>query len=271
MIRRHVLFAVALGLITTGLAAQDYASMTREQKAVVIDGTREAWRLQWETLPQLACGPDDLEVALSCQCSGFAYGESGRLALVRMRPGHPQERLALAPFFKGQGAPAGGGLAVLQRWRPIPAAAHDEDDDWHHAADFDFLARVQARGAAVIMKFGDYNHDGHASEFLLQVGLHPCGRPRMALVGVSRRNPRLHAFASAEMPEQPLLLPAESWAALLKGTKPVQVEEDSCDDPGAEAATSSTVTIQHGVFHVRRESRPCPKTGDGESGVGAGR
>jgi hypothetical protein len=188
-----------------------------------------------------------------------------------MRPGHPQERLALAPFFKDQGAPAAGGLAVLQRWRPIPAAAHDEDDDWHHAADFDFLARVQARGATGIMKFGDYNHDGRASEFLLQVGLRPCGRPRMALIGVSRRNPRLHAFASAETPEQPLLLPAESWAALLKGTKPVQVQEDSCDDPGTEAATSSTVTIQGGVFHVRRESRPCPKTDDGESGASAGR
>ena len=141
--------------------------MTRQQKAVMVDGTREAWRLQWETLPQVACGTDDLEAALSCQCSGFAYGEMGRLALVRMRAGHPQERLELAPFFKDQGAPVAGGVAVLQHWRPIPAAAHDEDDDWHHAADFDFLKRVEERGTADLMKFGDYNHDGK-SDVLFQ-------------------------------------------------------------------------------------------------------
>src|SRR5580765_7536557 len=213
MIRRQHWFAAIGCLLATGMEAQDYASMIREQKAVMINGARESWRLQWDSLPQSACGLEDLEVALTCQCAGFAYGETGRLTLVRLRPGHPQERLELAPFFKDQGSPAAAGMAVLQRWRPIPAAAHDEDDDWHHAADFDFLKRVQARGSSDLMRFGDYNHDGRASEFLLQVGLRPCGRAQMVLVGVSRRNPQLHVFATAEAPEQPLVLPVETWSA----------------------------------------------------------
>jgi hypothetical protein len=270
MIRRSYWFAAAGGLFAVALWAQDYASMTRQQKAVVVNGTRESWRLQWETLPEVACGTDDLEVALSCQCSGFAYGEMGRLALVRMRAGHPQERLELAPFFKDQGAPGARGVAVLQHWRPIPAAAHDEEDDWHHAADFDFLKRVQSRGTADLMKLGDYNHDGRANEFLLQVGLRPCGRPQMILVGVSRRNPQLHVFATAESPEQPLVLPAETWAALLAGTRPARFPEASCGDTGVESEITSIVTIQNGIFHLQRQSRPCPTPGDGESGETSG-
>jgi hypothetical protein len=254
-----LLTAMAGSLFAATLAAQDYASMTREQKAVVVNGVRESWRLQWETIPQSTCGVEDLEVALACPCAGFAYGEAGRLALVRMRAGHPQERLELAPFFKDQGAPGSPGLAVLQHRRPIPAAAHDEDDDWHHAADFDFRKRVDARGPTELMKFGDYNHDGRASEFLLQVGVRPCGLPRMILVGVSRFTPQLHVFASAELPEQPLVLPATVWAALLKGTRPVHAVESGCDDPDS-GGTETTVDVwaQRGVLHARRESAPCP-------------
>jgi hypothetical protein len=264
------LFAAATGcLLTASAAAQEYTSLVREQKAVLVGGVRETWRLQWDAPPLPACGPEDLEVALGCQCTGFAYGEAGKPTLMRLRRGHAPERLELAPFFKGQGAPGGAGMAVLQRWRPKPAAAHDEDDDWHHAADFDFMKRVQARGEADLLRFGDYTHDGRASEFLLQVGLRPCGRPQLVLVGVSRFNPRLHVFAAAEAPAEPLVLPAEAWAALRKGTKPVQTVESSCADPGSEVESTLTVSVQRGVFHLQRESKSCPRpSGDGEANSG---
>lgn len=259
---------IASGLLAAHLAlafsaatvAQDYASLVREQKSVMIAGVRESWRLQWESAPLPACGTDDLEVALGCQCTGFAYGEAGRPTLVRLRHGHPAERLELAPFFKDQGAPAPAGSAVLAHWRPVPAAAHDENDDWHHAADFNFLERVQARGPVELLKFGDYNHDGRASEFLLQVGLRPCGRPRLVLVGVSARNPRLHVFASAEAPDQPLVLPATAWAAVLSSPKASRTVETSCTDPDSTSESTVDVAAQHGVFRVHRESRPCPRS-----------
>jgi len=260
---------LASGLIGATLAlsfnaatvAEDYASLVREQRAVMVGGVRESWRLQWESAPLPACGTEDLEVALGCQCTGFAYGEAGRPTLVRLRPGHPAERLELAPFFKDQGAPGPAGTGVLAHWRPIPAAAHDEEDDWHHAADFDFLKRVQARGPVELLEFGDYNHDGRASEFLLQVGLRPCGRPQLVLIGVSARNPHLHVFASAEAPDQPLMLPAAAWAAVLASPRPTHTVEASCADPDSTSEAWVDVAARHGVFHVRRESRACPRAG----------
>jgi hypothetical protein len=258
---RAVAIAMAAGLLAASVTAEDYPSLIREQRAVMIDGIREAWRLQWDAPPQSACGPEDLEVALACPCRGFAYGESGKLALLRMRSGAPPERLELAPFFKDLGVAGAEGAAVVQRWRPIPAAAHDEEDDWHHAADFDFLKRIRARGPSTVMKFGDYNHDGRASELLLQVGTHPCGTQQLVLVGVSRYNPHLHVFAAAEAPAQPLVLSGAAWAAVLKNPKPAPVVETSCDVPENDTETLVIVAVRQGAFHVRRESRPCPKDG----------
>ena len=260
-IRRTFAIGAAGLLFAASVAADDYTSLIREQRAVVIAGVREAWRLQWDASPQSACGPEDLEVALACPCSGFAYGESGKLALVRTRHGATPERLELTPFFTNTGVAGAQGAAVVQRWRPIPAAAHDEEDDWHHAADFDFLKRIQARGLSTIMKLGDYSHDGQASEFLLQVGTHPCGTQQFVLVGVSRYNPHLHVFAAAEAPAQPLVLPGAAWAALLKNPKPAPIVETNCDVPGTDTETVLTVAVRHGAFHMQRESRPCPKDG----------
>jgi len=150
--------------------------VVREQQAVMINGVREVWRLEWAAAPLTACGPEDVEAALACPCAGFAYGEAGQLSLVRTRPGAAEERLELTSFFRPDALPVRGNLAVLQHWLPIPATADNEDDDWHHASDINFLQRVRARGAAGIMRLADYNHDGLAGEFLLQIGTRPCGR-----------------------------------------------------------------------------------------------
>ena len=260
-IGKSVATAAAVWLVAATAGAADAVSLVRAQKALVVNGARESWRLQWDAEPESACGPEDMAVALACPCSGFAYGEAGKLVLVRMRKGTTPERLELASFFKGQGAPGASDSAVLQRWQPIPAAAHDEEDDWHHAADFDFMKRVHARESTEVLKLADYNHDGQATEFLLQVGAGGCGKHRMVLVGVSRYNPRLHVFASAGAPDQPLTLLAAVWAAVLRSPKPAHVMESSCDDPGRAVESSLTVAARRGVFHVKREARACPKDG----------
>ena len=259
---KSVVTAAAAWLFAAAAGAADAVSLVRAQKTLVVNGARESWRLQWDAVPDSACGPEDMAVALACPCSGFAYGEVGKLVLVRMRKGTTPERLELASFFQGQGAPGsvgGAGDAVVQRWRPKPATAHDEEDDWHHAADFDFIKRVHARGSTEVLKLADYNHDGQATEFLLQVGAGGCGKHQMVLVGVSRYNPHLHVFASAEAPDQPLTLLAPVWAAVLRSPKPAHVMESSCDDPEREVESSLTVAARRGVFHVQRETRACPK------------
>jgi hypothetical protein len=246
-------------LFAAGVAAAPVASLIREQKMVVVDGVKESWRLEWEAPPVSTCGAEDVDTAMSCPCSGFAYGEAGALSLVRLRPGASEERLALAPYFRDHGIPGAAGAAVLQRWRPIPATVHSEDDDWRHATDWNFLQRVRARPSAEVMRTADYNHDGRASEFLMQVGTRPCGRQAMVLVGVSRFNPRLHVFASAEAPNVPLELAPRTWEAVRRSDKPVHVIEWPCGDQAGDVESMATVAVRRGIFHVQREDRPCAK------------
>jgi hypothetical protein len=259
--RRHthglIVVAGAIALLAHGITGADPASVVREQKVVGINGAREIWRLEWNAAPVSVCGADEVATALSCPCSGFAYGEAGQLSLVRQRPGAAEERLELTSFFKSDAVPVAGGLAVLQRWRPIPASADDEDDDWHHASDLNFLQRVRARGAAPVMRTADYNHDGVASEFLLQVGTRPCGKHVMVLVGVSRLNQRLHVFASAEAPDTPLELGPRVWEAVHKNANPVRVVEWPCGSRADEVESTVAVAVRRGIFHVQRETRPC--------------
>lgn len=259
----HGLIVVAATACLLGMSnpAVADASLVREQKTVVINGVRETWRLEWQATPLSVCGADDVETALACPCSGFAYGEAGKLSLVRARPGATAERLELTPHFKGNEVPGAGGLAVLQRWRPIPAMIHSEDDDWRHASDFNFLKRVQARAPSELMRIADYNHDGRASEFLLQLGNKPCGKHMLVLVGVSRFNPQLHLFASAEAPDTPLVLGSRAWEAVRKSIKPGRVVEWSCADHTSAVESTVTVAVHGGVFHVQREDRPCPQEG----------
>ena len=55
------------------------------------------------------------------------------------------------------------------------------------------------------MPLGDYDRDGRATEFVLQVDAGPCGHDTSLVVGISRDTPRLHAFGTAESPDEPLV------------------------------------------------------------------
>jgi hypothetical protein len=252
---------LSVGLPSPGIYAAELADLVREQHAVQVHGAYETWKLEWDALPASACGPDDVAVALACPCSGFAYGEAGHLLLVRLRPGANREVLDLTDFYRHELLPVPGNLAVLQRWLPVPATAHDEDDDWHHASDFNFLARVRSRGAAPVMRIGDYNHDGEASEFLLQVGAQGCGQHLMVLVGVSKYNARAHVFASADAPEAPLELDAQTWEAVRRSAQPIRILESRCDGHAGQVESEVRVEARRGIFHVQRATHLCAGTG----------
>lgn len=166
---------------------------------MVVDGVAETWRLQWELYPDVVCGADEAEMSLTCPCSGFAYGEEGRLTLVRTRPGADSERLELGPLFIHEELP-GSGPAVLRRWPPRPVGPNS---DFDRGADESFVSQVRLRGSTDVMKLTDYDRDERATEFLLQVGTEPCGKHQMVVIGVSRRNPHLHVFSSVEHPQRP--------------------------------------------------------------------
>jgi len=73
--------------------------VVREQRTVIVDEAKEKWQLVWDGKPSTVCGPDEVYMAITCPCSGWAYAEYGKLFLVRSRGGHEIERVDLRPLF----------------------------------------------------------------------------------------------------------------------------------------------------------------------------
>jgi hypothetical protein len=81
---------------TLGSAAERYV---REQRTVFVGSVREVWQLRWSGKPSPVCGAENVDEAVVCPCAGFAYGEAGKLTLVRIRGGREIEGMDLGPFY----------------------------------------------------------------------------------------------------------------------------------------------------------------------------
>ena len=233
--------------------------LVREERTVIVNGVREIWRLEWDGPSEIACGADSPSVSLTCPCSGFAYGEQGKLVLIRTLLTGQAEKLDLGPLFVRDEMPGNVvGPAVLQRWPPnYPPKGNDIDIG---GADPEFMSEAVRRGSTDVMRFADYDHDGMATEFLLQVGTLPCGKHQMVLVGISKRNPHLHVFSSVEAPQTPLMLGAWQWDALLKAKGPINTVSWPCGDHGSELEWTDEVSAQDGLLHDVKRSRKCTQS-----------
>ena len=245
-----------MALIATPLLAAAAREVVREQRSFTVAGSKEVWRLIWCGTPNdnNGCGPADPEMATTCPCSGVAYAQSGDLVLERERPGARPERLPLTPLFAGSGLLVNEKrlVAVLPRW---PAPLHDIGNSPTTAA-------IRARPAVSIMRLRDYNHDGIAGEFLLQVDTLPCGKHLLVAVGTTRDNPHLHAMTSAERPGHPLALFQWQWDALARSRHPGKVVELTCGDHGLEEESTVVLNTESGRIHATRITSSCPDTTD---------
>lgn len=220
----------------------EYPTATvREAQDIVVDGARETWQLQWRTSPKPYCEPS--ANALTCPCVGFAYGEAGNLSIVRLRGNVEIDRLELTPFFTEL-----SGVAAIQRW---PA---DESKDFDNLKRDDFVTLVKNRPTVQVMHFADYDHDGAATEFYLQTEAAPCGKSVGIVVGLSKTNPRLHAFGNTSGPASPLYLQKREWEALREATGPVDILDWACADHGADTETRLKLSwTRDGIYGVRQE------------------
>ncbi len=226
------------------------SSLVREEQQIVVDDIREVWRLQWKSPPKSACGPEP--DSLSCPCSGFAYGESGQLDLVRIVDGREVDRLELTPLFEKVFADQDG--AIVQRWD-----VHDTDLNEPHTEEF--AARVGTRPIVEIMHFADYDHDGKSTEFFLQTDTEPCGKVTGMVIGLSQRNARLHAFGTALHPDKPLVMHKTAWQALIGSHGPIDVLDWPCGDHGSEIEARLELRAGNkGIRVIRREFK-CTETG----------
>lgn len=179
------------------------------------------------TPPKPVCEPEQTHMSLTCPCSGFAYGEGGHLTLFRMRDGEVIDSLDLSPFFV-DGPADNEKTAVVRRWEP------DYDKDFEAMKQHDFPALVAKRRTVQVMHFADYEHSGWRSEFYLPTESGPCGHMSGIVIGVSKRNPHLHALGTVAKPAKPLHMQKEEWDALLGASGPIEVVDRHCGDHGAD-------------------------------------
>jgi hypothetical protein len=254
--RSQLGLSIALILACAGgpeAPATTSTAVVREEKAVEVDGISEIWRLEWTQPPDPICAPGD-GGWYTCPCEGFAFGESGELDLVRIRSSREVDRLRLTAFFLESD------LAVLQRWPVV-----ESDDEWIDA-DLDgrlaeFRETVRKRPPVSVLDVGDFNRDGRATEFLLQVGVMPCGKRQSILVGVSPDRPRLHAFGSADHPEKPLVLYPSQWERLRTSSGPLRLEAWPCGDHGSEVHNEITLEVDDRGIHAALETFSCDAPG----------
>ncbi|NTU92857.1 MAG: hypothetical protein HGA56_02445 [Chlorobiaceae bacterium] len=229
-------------------------TVVRERQRVVVGSAVEEWRLEWKRAPEQECDPsgDDW---YTCPCSGFAFGESGELDLVRLVPGKPAERLPLSPLF-ALGFD-GDSVARLPRW-PV------RKGDFERKDSPGFSRMVKSRPVVRIMNIGDYDHDGRPTEFALQVGAGPCGHRQTVLVGITRLNPKLHAFGTVAHPGDPLVLESpEAWQRLLVSRGRTTVVSWPCGDHGAEEEVEIELVAAPGGLRAIRSRYACIEDGRG--------
>ena len=240
----------------------------RDQAVVTVRGVKETWQLVWGDKPVPVCGADDVVSSITCPCSGFAYGEAGHLSLVRRHGGEEIQRMSLGPLFENAEHPfvdyktgdAGIKDAAYLNRRPLVL----DDLRREEAGDSTLAAEIARRPQSKVIRPADYDHDGGATEFLLQVGTEPCGKHQFVAVGVSKDNPNLHALVSARKPDEPLVLPLQVWEALRKQQGPATVSTWDCGDHGAENRTEMVVSAIAGQIHVRERRFSCPENGSAE-------
>ncbi len=248
-------FAAAL---PAAAASESAGPVVREEAKVVIDGVEETWRLEWTKPPEPACAPEG-DDWYACPCSGFAFGERGDLTLVRKRPGKKDERLSLTQLFNEYAGDYPGmhfdpPQAALRKWDML-------ESDRDEKAPAGLAARVRARPPAAIMRFGDYDQDGRATEFILQIGTLPCGKRMSVAVGISRKNPRLHAFSSAGNPDMPLVLQDRHWEALRTAAGTVRVVHWPCGDHGYNSQDEYELKTEKGRIHATKLQYGCTQDG----------
>jgi hypothetical protein len=246
-------FCVSTMVLPYAALARTRNFTVREQRSLVVRGIEETWQLVWVGKYFPACPPDDMDGSTTLPCRGIAYGEYGNLWLVRKRHDREVERIRLNPIFGHFDYPDYDLMrdkAYLQRWPMVDGDSRREGRV--------FVAEVKRRPVSTIMKFADYDRDGHATEFLIQVGTLGGGVQLFAAVGVSTRNDHLHALSSVEKPGVPIDMKLRPWNALLTATRPTRITTWQCDDHGSEVQQDLIVWAQQGKIHFKEIFLHCP-------------
>lgn len=251
----HLIKCLVLIVGLCCVSAVSASVVVRQEKVVVVDGVKERWQLRWLDTPHSFCGPDEVDLAITCPCSGFAYGQYGRLQLVRMRPGKTDEVLDLGKYVEQWGDLDSGDAALQLK-------VLQENDFSFASGELEEVSEkeVASRPNVDVMQFFDYDHDGRATEFLFQVGNLPCGKHQMIAVGISKLESGLHVFSSVQDPNEPLVLSSWIWNAMKTTGKPQRLSAWACGDHGSEVQSTMTVGAADGRINAVLSKRQCAES-----------
>ena len=244
--------AVCVAMLAPSAAQPGDESVIREERAVQVAGASEIWRLEWRRPPRPVCAADD-PLWYTCPCMGFEFGEAGQLDLVRLRADREIDRLPLTPLFAHRNGDLGAfpvGPAALRRFPVLDSDREQLDPD-----------SVSKRAPVRVLDLHDFNRDGWATEFVLQIGTLPCGKRESVVVGVGPGQRTLHAFASADHPEKPLVLYANHWESLRTANGSVRLVAWECGDHGSEAREEIVLTVDAKGIRAARETFSCGVAG----------
>lgn len=246
---RYLLALVCIALLAA-VHPVSAADIVRQTKTVQVGKISETWQLVWHGQPKALCAVSEGEGAMTCPCTGFAYGEQGDLSLVRKRNNRVVESLPLNSLFRYGDVEKGKAGLQLR-------TVKESEVDRSFAGDHQLPADVQARPTADVMTLKDYDHDGRATEFLILLGNIACGHQMYAALGVTRKVPYLHLLRTHERPRVPLIMDIEQWNALLIAVKPTKVREWNCGDHGSDWQTDFVLYAHDGHIHVTERSFKC--------------
>lgn len=210
--------------------------VTRQVKTVRVNDVDETWVLRWRGKPERTCM--DAHSWSTCPCWGFAYGESGHLELARLRPNVPEEILDFTKHWDGD--------PMVQRWIP------GKDDDLLATPSEKHLKELELFDA---MQLRDYDHDGEATEFVYRFGVgSACGHDsQFAVVGISKKNPKLHFFG--------INLPfVDSWETVRLMPMPgeAKIVSWACGDHGSQEEESILVMLDaKGTMKTKEMKKTC--------------
>jgi hypothetical protein len=230
--------------VTISPSALSDDPLVRERVTVMINGVTETWSLRWEAPPAPYC--DIPEDAMTCPCTGFGYGETGSLSLIRERVGMPKEKLLLDPMFSDGAAPSTASILLRSPFQEIDGGYSTEQ-----------LKEERAKRRPVsVLQLKDFNQDGLAAEFVLQVNAGPCGHQQGVLLGVEARGGPLKVFGGAANPGAPLVLEYSNWFNFLMKSS-FDSLEFGCGDHGSEEEMVIHLSIKDGAFVAEQEVFDC--------------
>ena len=236
--------ASVLATAPTSAPALPSDPLVRERVEVTISGVKEQWTLRWEAPPKPYC--DIPEDAMTCPCDGFGYGEAGSLSLIRERAGLPKEKLLLDPMFSDGTGPSTSSILLKTPYQEV---------DGGYSGD-QIKEELTKRKPSTIMDIKDFNQDGLAAEFVLQVNAGPCGHQQGVLLGVDVKGGPLKVFGGAANPGAPLVLEYSSWFNFLMKSS-FDSLEFGCGDHGSEDEMVIHLSIKDGAFVAEEEVFDC--------------